>query len=113
MEQLKAEHFERNSGGFVLPDLNIDVDLFNKCCWLFEINVPLLTDFPPNNHELNEIETNFSGIYFDRLTNALQILNEMIDLHDEGETVGMELGTADNSVDIFHDAFDPQWVNAK
>lgn len=113
LEKKKGKLLGWQSRDSVLPDLNIDADLLNECEWFLESNLPLLTDFLSNGDELDEIGTTFSGIFFDRLINAIRILNEMIILHDEeDETVGMELCTADDSVDIFHDEIDAEWVSA-
>lgn len=113
LEILKGKLRGRKPEDDVTPDLNVDIDLFDKCCQFIDIHLPLLTDFPPVNNELNETETKLSAVYFDCLTKALSILNGMIEWQNEDEMVGIELSTPDDSLDIFHDAVDPQWVSAK
>lgn len=112
LQALKNAHLGREPEDLVTPDLNVNIDAFNKFCEFIDINLPLLTDFPPDNNELDEFDFHLSSVYFIKLTNALRILNEMIVLTDEGEMVGIELSTANGSADVF-DTIDPQWVNAK
>lgn len=113
MEYVKNEFLEQRSIHFAATDLNVDIDSLNETCELIDINLSWLTDSIPTNDQIFETETHFSGIYFDRLPNALRILNEMIVLPSDDEMVGIELCTPNDSVDIFHDAIDRQWVNFK
>lgn len=89
----------------------IDVDGFNACHAFIRNNRELLTDFPPNINKFNEIEMMGSEIYFDRLTKALRILNEMVHLLNDDGMIGIELSTPDNTVAVFADTLDPQWVS--
>lgn len=110
MEKLKDEHVGRNPDDLITPDFNVDVHAFDECCRFIDSNLPLLTDYKPNINELNEIENYFSGVYFHCLTEALRILNEMIELSDEDGMVGIELKTSGNTVAVFANTLDPQWV---
>ena len=112
MEKWKDKLINRKPDELVTPELTFDVDAFNKCCTFNDNNLLLLTDFEPNINENNQIEEYFSGVYFDRLTNALRVINEMIEM-DQNEMIGFELITSDNTVDIFPNTLDSQWVNAK
>lgn len=113
LEKLKDEHVGRKPEDLVTPDLNIDIDAFNVCSAFIDRHLPLLTDYPPNINEVNEIEIYFSGVYFHRLHKALCILNEMVDWRQQDEMIGIELSISDNTVEIFPDTLvDPHWVSA-
>lgn len=105
---MKDKHLQRSPGDLVSPNLNVDVDAFYASCRFLESNLSWLVDL----NEVNEIDVHFAGIYFDRLSKALRILNEMINIPQQAKVIGLALITPEDTLAIFPDTpLDPRWVN--
>lgn len=89
-----------------------DFDALNKCCAFIEKNRMLMANIEPIINLLIEPELiHATAIYFDRLINALRILNEMVVVLPVDIMIGIELTTTDEQVDIFPDTLAQRWVS--
>lgn len=93
----------------ILPDIDADFDLYLEQTESMKYFLGVLSD-PAKKLNRCTANPHFQSIYFPTLANVLRIINAL-DVGDREGDIGLQLSTTDDTVQIFPNEIDPQWVS--
>lgn len=92
----------------ILPEIDADFHLF--LAWSEFMKAIHDSEYDlPNQLVRSKAGVHFPHIYFASLANVLSFMNAL-DVGDRAGDIGLQLSTTDDTVYIFPDTIDPQWV---